>query len=151
MATVFSLSFLLVAPFWLLMIFVPRWHWTQRMMQSALIIVPAAVLYLVLVLPQFGQVLLELLNPQLPAIAALLGTERGATIGWVHFLAFDLFVGRWVYLDSRQRDINVLLMAPILFFVLMLGPIGFLIYLVVCALQDWRSGSRPAPVYSNLL
>lgn len=146
MATVFSLSFLLVAPFWLLMIFVPRWHWTQRMMQSALIIVPAAVLYLVLVLPQFGQVLLELLNPQLPAIAALLGTERGATIGWVHFLAFDLFVGRWVYLDSRQRDINVLLMAPILFFVLMLGPIGFLIYLVVCALQDWRSGSRPAPV-----
>jgi hypothetical protein len=30
---------------------------------------------------------------------------------FLHFLAFDLFVGRWVYLDSRERGISALLMA----------------------------------------
>ena len=39
-------------------------------MQSPLIVVPAAALYLVLVLPQIGTVFLEVFNPTLPAIAA---------------------------------------------------------------------------------
>ena len=107
-------------------------------MQSPLVVVPAAALYLVLVLPKFGTVFLEVLNPTLLAIAALLGTESGATIGWVHFLAFDLFVGRWVYLDSRERAINAWLMAPVLFFVMMLGPIGLLLYLIFWAVHRRR-------------
>jgi hypothetical protein len=71
-------------------------------------------------------------------VAALLGTPAGATIGWAHFLAFDLFVGRWAYLDSRERAISAWLMAPVLFFVLMLGPIGFLLYLAVRAVDSAR-------------
>lgn len=138
METVFSLSFVLVAPFWLSMVFVPHWRWTRRIMQSPLVVVPVAALYLVLVLPQFGTVFFEVLNPTLPAIGAMLGTERGATFGWVHFLAFDLFVGRWVYLDSRERAISAWPMAPVLFFVLMLGPIGLLLYLIVWAVHSWR-------------
>ena len=130
MQLIFSLSFLLVAPFWGLMIFVPRWSWTQKIMQSPWIVIPAALLYAVLVLPQFASVFAAVLSPSLESIMALLGTEAGATIGWAHFLAFDLFVGRWAYLDSRQRNVSPLLMAPILFMVLMLGPIGFLLYLL---------------------
>lgn len=91
----------------------------------------AAVLYAALVLPQLLGLLAELANPQLAQIAALLGTPAGATIGWIHFLAFDLFVGRWVYLDSRERNSSAWLVSPILFVVLMFGPIGLLLYLVV--------------------
>jgi hypothetical protein len=40
-------------------------------------------------------------------------------------------VGRWVYLDGRSRSISIWIISPILFFVLMLGPIGFLLYLAV--------------------
>ncbi len=129
METIFSLSFLLVAPFWFLMILVPHWHWTSRIMRSPLVVAPAAAFYLVLVLPQFVTVFLVVLNPTLPTVAALLGAETGATIAWVHFLAFDLFVGRWAYLDSLERSISAWVMAPVLFFTLMLGPIGFLLYL----------------------
>ena len=129
METIFSLSFLLVAPFWFLMILVPHWHWTSRIMRSPLVVAPAAAFYLVLVLPQFVTVFLVVLNPTLPTVAALLGAETGATIVWVHFLAFDLFVGRWAYLDSLERSISAWVMAPVLFFTLMLGPIGFLLYL----------------------
>lgn len=129
--TIFSLSSLLVMPFWLLMIFLPRWRTTQRVMAGPWVAVPAALLYAVLVLPHFVEIFTAVSNPTLTGIAALLGDSTGATIAWVHFLAFDLFVGRWVYLDGRFHKITAWFISPILFVVLMLGPIGFLLYLTV--------------------
>lgn len=131
MAQVFSASFLLVAPFWFLMVFSPGWRWTARIIRSPWIAAPAALLYTVLVLPQFISVLGAVAQPELAGIMALLGTPAGATIGWVHFLAFDLFVGRWIYLDSRECGLSPWLVGPILIFTLMLAPMGFLLYLLV--------------------
>ena len=131
MAQLFSASFLLVAPFWLLMVFLPGWRWTERIVRSVWIAAPAALLYTVLVLPQFGSVFGAVAQPDLPGVMALLGTPAGATIGWVHFLAFDLFVGRWIYLDSRKRGLSPWLLGPILIFTLLLAPMGFLLYLLV--------------------
>ncbi len=131
METLFSLSSLLTMPFWFLMIFLPTWTWTKRIVSSPWISALAAALYVVLVLPGILQIFPALANPSLEGISGLLGTPAGATIAWVHFLAFDLFVGRWVYLDSRERNLSPLLVSPILFVVLMLGPLGFLLYLVL--------------------
>jgi len=41
----------------------------------------------------------SLLSPS--GMRTLFGTGAGTTLAWVHFLAFDLFVGRWIYLDAR--------------------------------------------------
>ena len=142
MDTVFSFSFLLVAPFWLMMIVLPHWSWTRRLMQSLLVVVPAAVLYALLVLPRLGEVFVEVVNPTLAGIALLLGSPVGATIAWAHFLVFDLFVGRWVYLDGRKRTISAWLMAPVLFFTLMLGPIGLLVYLSIREIHGLGSGNQ---------
>jgi hypothetical protein len=127
--TIFNLSGLPVLPLWLLMIVLPHWSLTQRIMRSPLTIVLPAALYTLLALPMLGAVLPVVLQPDLEALRALLATPAGATIAWVHFLAFDLFVGRWAYLDSRERGISSWMMAPILFTILMLGPFGFLLYL----------------------
>ena len=43
-------------------------------------------------------------------------------------------MGRWAYLDSRERRISAWLMAPVLFLTLMLGPIGFGLYLALRSL-----------------
>ena len=142
MDTVFSFSFLLVAPFWLMMIVLPHWSWTRRLMQSLLVVVPAAVLYALLVLPRLGEVFVEVVNTTLAGIALLLGSPVGATIAWAHFLVFDLFVGRWVYLDGRKRTISAWLMAPVLFFTLMLGPIGLLVYLSIREIHGLGSGNQ---------
>ncbi len=131
MDTVFSASFLLVLPFWFLMIVLPTWRFTERVIRSPWTIAPAALLYAVLVLPRLPEVLGAVANPDLAGVSALLGSPAGATIGWVHFLAFDLFVARWAYLDSRERNVNPFVIAPVLVLVLMLGPIGFLAYLAV--------------------
>lgn len=131
METIFSLSGFLTLPFWFLMIVLPRWRWSLRIMKSLLPIVPGLVAYTILILPRLGQVLPLVIKPELHLIVMLLCSADGATIAWIHFLAFDLFVGRWVFLDSRERGLNVVLMGLVLFFVLMLGPLGLLLYLAV--------------------
>lgn len=145
MEAIFSLSSLLVMPFWALMIFLPHWRWTRRILGSPLVILPPALLYGALVLPRLAEVFPAVSSPTLTSIATLLSTPAGATIAWAHFLAFDLFVGRWIYLDSRERGISALLMAPVLFLTLMLGPLGFLLYLVLRGVTARSSGGRTAP------
>lgn len=134
MDTIFQLSNLLVMPFWFLMILLPHWDWTKRIMASLWIVVPAALLYAILVAPNLLSLFGDLASPSLARIAELLGTPEGATIAWAHFLAFDLFAGRWAYLDSRSHSFTAWLVSPILFLILMFGPLGLLLYLGVRAL-----------------
>lgn len=131
--TVFTFVNLLALPFWVLMIFLPRWRWTRRIMESLWPVSILALIYAGLLISQVaapggGDLLAGLANPSAGAIATLLGNPAGVTVGWVHFLAFDLFVGRWAYLDSRERGLSAWLASPALFFILMAGPLGFLLY-----------------------
>jgi Domain of unknown function (DUF4281) len=142
MTLLFRLSNLLVLPFWALLILLPRWRWTERIMRSPFVSAAPALLYAALVLPRLGAIWPAIARPTLPGIAMLLGSPEGATIAWVHFLAFDLFVGRWIYLDSQQRRLSPLLTAPVLFLTLMLGPLGFLIYLVLRAVASSREAGK---------
>ncbi len=141
MDTIFSLSSLLVMPFWAAMILLPRWRWTRRAVGSPWIVAPAAVLYTVLVLPRIAALWPVVSGGTLATVAALLGTPEGAAIGWVHFLAFDLFVGRWAYLDSLDRGVSSWAMAPVLFGTLMFGPLGYLLYLGVRGVPALRERS----------
>lgn len=52
-------------------------------------------------------------------------------VGWVHYLAFDLWVGAWITHDAGERRINHLLVIPCLILCFLTGPIGLLLYLVV--------------------
>ena len=103
MDTVFSASFLLVLPFWLLMIVLPTWRFTERIMRSPWIAAPAGVLYAVLVLPRLLEVLGAVTNPNLAGVSALLGSPAGATIGWAQtainavVMALGFVIGGYVF------------------------------------------------------
>jgi hypothetical protein len=131
----FSLAAAPVGPLWLLIIVAPTWHWTTRIVTQPWSFAPLAVVYAILVIPRLGELLPRLARPELDTIAALLATPAGATIAWVHFLAFDAFAGRWVYLDSRDRKVHPLLMAPVLVLIILFGPLGLLFYLCVRSVQ----------------
>lgn len=127
----FGLTFTVAAPFWALMILLPRWSWTRRIVGSPLIVLPAVLIYALLVIPAFGDVLPAVASPTLDGVRELLGTADGAAAAWAHMIAFDLFVGRWSWLDSRDRGVPALVMSPILVLTILLGPLGLLVYLVV--------------------
>jgi hypothetical protein len=67
----------------------------------------------------------------LTGVRQLLSSPGGATVGWIHYLAFDLFVGLWVARNADKYGFARWLQIPILFFVLMLGPFGLILYLLL--------------------
>ncbi len=131
MSAAFDAMALLVMPLWFAMILLPTRRITARLLSSPWVLVPIAAVYVALVLPELPSVLPLVMRPRLDTIARLLGTERGATIAWAHFLAFDAFVGRWAWADARARGMSPWLGSPILFFVLMLGPLGLTLHLLL--------------------
>ena len=58
----------------------------------------------------------------------LLFTSPHAVLaGWIHYLAFDLFVGAWEVRDARRHGLSHWMVVPCLALTLMLGPFGLLI------------------------
>jgi len=64
-------------------------------------------------------------------IASLFAKPEAAFIGWVHYLAFDLWVGAWEAEDAGRRKLAHALLLPCLFLTFMVGPIGLLCYLAL--------------------
>ncbi|TDC83647.1 DUF4281 domain-containing protein [Micromonospora sp. KC606] len=144
----FTLAFAVAAPFWVLMILLPHWSWTGRVVRSPLIVLPVLVIYGMLVIPAIGDVLPAVMSPTLEGVRDLLGSADGAAAAWAHMVGFDLFVGRWAWLDSRERRIPALIMAPVLVLTILLGPIGLATYLAVrvrWALPE-APGTKPQPL-----
>ena len=133
MLTAFELSNLAVLPFWALMILAPKARLTARAVSSPWILLPPLAVYAWAVLPALSQVLPIVARPDLESVANLLGQPLGALAGWAHFLAFDLFVGRFIVLDARERELPWFVLSPILLATLLLGPLGLLAYLIVRA------------------
>jgi hypothetical protein len=135
-ATLFSLTFLLAAPFWALMVFAPKWSWTKRIAESYLIILPVVAIYVVLMVPVLPELLPLVTRPELPALAEFMSTDVGATLVWAHMIAWDLFVGRWMYLEGRRLNVHPLVMAPVLVITILLAPVGLPLFLIVRKVCD---------------
>jgi hypothetical protein len=81
----------------------------------------------------------------LEGVMALFAAPGGATIGWIHYLAFDLFVGIWSARNADRRGINRIIQVPILFFVLMVGPLGLALYLLLRQFLGTRPENATVP------
>lgn len=134
-AFVFSAVNLMALVAWAVLIVLPRW--------PALL---AAVLYLGvgLLCLIYGVLLIGLLsgaipNPQggaadftsIEGVRAVFASDAGVTIGWTHYLAFDLFVGLWIARDGDAKGISRFVQAPVLLATLMAGPLGLGIWLLL--------------------
>jgi hypothetical protein len=64
-------------------------------------------------------------------VRSLLLNDAGLTAGWIHYLAFDLFVGVWIATEADRLGWSRIFQAPILLATFLFGPIGLLIFLIV--------------------
>jgi hypothetical protein len=69
----------------------------------------------------------------LDGVVALLSRREAILAGWIHFLAFDLFVGSWMAEDAPRAGVPHWLLVPLLVLTLMAGPAGLLLYLLLAA------------------
>ena len=68
------------------------------------------------------------------AVRTLFANDSALTAGWLHYLAFDLFVGTWIVRQGTREGLHPLLLLVWLPVTFMLGPLGFLLYLIMRAL-----------------
>src|SRR6266566_35749 len=81
------------------------------------------------------------------ALPILLFSNRWLVLaGWIHYLAFDLFVGSWEVRDARERGIPHLAVVPCLLLTFMFGPAGWLAYSGVRIAYQPR-GARPGALH----
>jgi hypothetical protein len=73
----------------------------------------------------------------LAEVATLFRRPELLLAGWVHYLAFDLFIGSWEVRDAARRGVPHVLVIPCLLTTFMLGPMGLLAY---WGIRSLRSG-----------
>lgn len=137
---IFSSANLFVLPFWGLMILVPNTNLARRVMSSLLPIMALATLYGGLFVTSLTAVdgVEAFSNPNLSLadLASLFANSHVMATGWVHYLAFDLFVGRWIYWQGQERGIVT---RHSLLLCLFAGPLGLLCHWITDSLwQRWR-------------
>jgi len=112
---------------WILLIAVPRQRWAANVAAWA---IPGllAIAYVSVVATHIVG------SPggfsSLPAVATLFANPWLLLAGWIHYLAFDLFVGSWEARDARQRGVPHLALVPCLLLTFLFGPAGWLLYLL---------------------
>ena len=124
--SLFRLASTIVLPGWLLLVFAPSWKWTTRFIAGFLIPVLLGLLYLYIMLVHWRGA--EGGFGSLDQVSDLFRNPWLLLAGWVHYLAFDLFIGAWEVRDARREGIHHLLVIPCLFLTFMFGPVGLLLY-----------------------
>lgn len=81
----------------------------------------------------------------LAQVGRLFASEPVRLAGWLHYLAFDLFVGAWIAREADARGISRLVLAPLLVATFLFGPVGLLGFLPLRARAARRAGA-PAGV-----
>jgi len=61
-------------------------------------------------------------------VQLLFTSPWAALAGWVHYLAFDLFIGAWISLKVLQQKMPRAILFIILPLTFLFGPIGLLLY-----------------------
>ncbi len=132
---------LFVLPFWALMIVLPKWEITRKVISSPLPFITLAGLYIYLLIVAVNpESAAALANPKLADIAHFFADEGAAAVGWVHFLVMDLFVGRYIYLEGQDKGIVTI---HSLILGLFFGPIGLLSHLITSAILNRLNNSTP--------
>ena len=144
-AQLFQIANTAVLPAWALLALWPTGRPTRWLVRSYAWSAALAALYLVLLVRGLGQWPEGGSFNTLAGVMRLFTAEAGVLTGWVHYLAFDLFVGAWIVNDAVARHLDAgwrrWARLPVLALTFLFGPVGLLVWL---ALRRGLATSHPA-------
>jgi len=126
---IFSLANYVAMAGWLILILGSRTRWAATLVSGAILPLLLAVLYAGLVAAHWGET-----NGgfgSLAAVATLFSNSWLLLAGWVHFLAFDLFIGSWQVREARAHNVPIWAVVPCLLLTFLFGPAGLLAYFAI--------------------
>ncbi len=122
---VFSLCSSIAMAGWAVLIFAPGRRWASLLAGRVIPLVLSGV-YLLALAPNWAGA--EGGFGSLAEVAALFGEPWLLLAGWIHYLAFDLFIGAWEVSDAAARNVSHWLLIPCLLLTFLFGPMGLLAY-----------------------
>ena len=123
--TVFSLANGLALLGWISLALVPRR--TSHLIAGALIPLGLAIAYASLLGARMGHT--QGSFSSLAQVALLFSDPWLLLAGWIHYLAFDLFIGSWEARDAERSGVPRWALTICLFLTFLIGPVGLLAYL----------------------
>lgn len=142
--TIFSIANTLALVSWLLLAILPRFRVTRAVVLTGTVPLLLSAAYLVIIVMFFGTS--EGSFSSLAGVMQLFTNPWAVLAGWLHYLAFDLFVGAWEVRDAQKHGVPHLLVIPCLFFTFMLGPIGYLMYVAIRGVVKLRGKNAEAAI-----
>ena len=104
----------------------------EQVWTATAMLIPAllAIAYILLIVDGFGEAEGGGFG-SIAEVRALFASDAGLTAGWLHYLAFDLFVGTWLSREGLTISLPRLLIVPCLVLTFLLGPAGLLLFYVL--------------------
>ena len=115
---------------WMLLIFAPRWKYTEKLVLSGGISLLIGGIYAGVLATTMGDggagnfFTFE-------GVKSIFQNETVVLVGWIHYLSFDLFIGAWEVQDAQEKGVKHGLLIPCLILTCMYGPVGLLCYYLV--------------------
>jgi hypothetical protein len=140
-AQIFALANGIAALSWVALavsLFTPRWPIEIRRLTGYVVPALFAVVYIFCIRKGYAEAVGGGFG-SIAQVRALFANDSALVAGWLHYLAFDLFVGTWIVRRGTKDGVNrflLLLCLPITF---LLGPVGFLVFLTERAVFARRS------------
>lgn len=113
----------------LLLVISPFWTGTTKLVSGILVLLLAGT-YAWLIFQSFSPADMQKFG-SLDGVLSLFTNKEMVAAGWIHYLAFDLFIGTWIVNNAREHAINHWLTIPCLLLTFMLGPCGWLLYMLL--------------------
>ena len=113
---------------WILLVFAPYWKYTQSIIMSGVIIV-LCITYAFMILKGISNFSPDSFST-LESVKALFLNDDAVVGGWIHYLAFDLFVGAYIMRKAKDIGLSRILATLCLPFTFMFGPMGYLLFFV---------------------
>ena len=114
---------------WLCLLGAHRKRWANWWLAGVAIPSALALLYLALMVSSWGAA--QGGFDSLAGVAMLFGSPPLLLAGWVHYLAFDLFIGAWLARRAVERGMVWWQLAPCLLLTFLFGPVGWLLFMAL--------------------
>lgn len=125
---VFRTGNMLALVSWVWLILAPRRRpivfWVPQFLATGLL----SIAYVALIATSFGSTGGDFSS--IAGVRTLFSNDYALTAGWLHYLAFDLFVGCWIAREADKAGIHRVLQIPYFAATFMFGPLGFLLFIL---------------------
>ena len=137
---IFSLASTIALVGWVIIVIAPRWQHARTLAFSGVVLL-LSTLYAYLIIRYMGGAVQNGGGfGSLREVTLLFQMPEALLAGWVHYLAFDLFLGTWEAEDGKRNGIHRLVLVPIHGLTFYYGPVGLVLYFLVRGFQTRRVG-----------